>query len=286
MIYIALSIFVASLLFVVFKLFDVFKIDTLQAIVVNYVFAFLVAVFVSDIHISLQEIPSQPWFLGGVFLGFLFITVFQVMAITAQKNGLSVASIAGKMSVVIPIIFGIFWYKESVGVIKIIGILLAVIAVYLASAKNDTGSVKTSSLVYPILLFFGSGTIDTTLKFVEKKYVPESNVPLFLATIFGFAFVFGFLFLMYQVVIGKFKFQLKNLVAGFFLGIVNYYSMEFLLKAFKTDIESSTLFTINNVGVVILTTVFGVLLFKEKLIAKNWIGIAMAIVGILLVSFS
>ena len=60
--------------------------------------------------------------------------------------------------------------------------------------------------------------------------------------------------------------------------------MEFLLKAFKTDIESSTLFTINNVGIVILTTVFALLFFKEKLIKKNWIGIALAGISILLVT--
>jgi len=66
----------------------------------------------------------------------------------------------------------------------------------------------------------------------------------------------------------------------------NYDSMEFLLKAFKTDIESSTLFTINNVGIVILTTVFALLFFKEKLIKKNWIGIALAVFSILLVSFA
>ena len=60
----------------------------------------------------------------------------------------------------------------------------------------------------------------------------------------------------------------------------------FLLKAFKTDIESSTLFTINNVGIVILTTVFALLIFKEKLIKKNWVGIVLAVVSILLVSFA
>jgi uncharacterized membrane protein len=61
--------------------------------------------------------------------------------------------------------------------------------------------------------------------------------------------------------------------------------MEFLLKALQTEgLESSTLFTINNVSVVILTTVFALLLFKEKLIKKNWIGIGLAIISILLVA--
>jgi uncharacterized membrane protein len=87
-----------------------------------------------------------------------------------------------------------------------------------------------------------------------------------------------------QMINGKFKFHWKNIIGGIVLGVPNYYSMEFLLKAFKTDIESSTLFTINNVGIVILTTVFALAFFKEKLIKKNWVGILLAVISILLVA--
>ena len=71
------------------------------------------------------------------------------------------------------------------------------------------------------------------------------------------------------------------------LGIPNYYSIVYLLKALKTEgLESSTLFTLNNVGVVILSTIFGLILFKEKLILKNWIGIIIAVISIFLVASS
>ena len=64
----------------------------------------------------------------------------------------------------------------------------------------------------------------------------------------------------------------------------NYFSIVYLLKALSTDgMESSTAFTLNNVGIVILSTLFGLFIFKEKLIWKNWLGIVIAIVSILLV---
>ena len=135
MIYLVLSILISSLLFVIFKLFDVFKINTLQAIVVNYVIALSFGLGSSNVKLPIEEIPQQPWFIGAFCLGFLFISIFNIMGITAQKNGLSVASVAGKMSVVIPIIFGIIVYNEGVGFVKILGILMALIAVYLSSAK-------------------------------------------------------------------------------------------------------------------------------------------------------
>jgi drug/metabolite transporter (DMT)-like permease len=280
-----LSILVSSFLFVIFKLFDVFKINTLQAIIVNYVIAFSFGVFTSNTAVSITEIPSQNWFLGAFCLGFLFISIFNVMGITAQRNGLSVASVAGKMSVVIPVIFGIIVYNEGVGLIKVIGIIMALIAVYLSSAKSDTSTVKFKNLFFPLLLFVGSGLLDTGLKYVELTSVSDGEEPLFLATIFGCAFILGVFVVIAQLINGKFKFQWKNVLGGIVLGIPNYYSMEFLLKAFKTDLESSALFTINNVGIVILTTIFALFFFKEKLIKKNWIGIALAVVSIILVSF-
>ena len=283
MIFLVLSIIISSLLFVIFKLFDVYKINTLQAIVVNYAIALSFGLVTSATSVSIVEIPKQPWFLGAFCLGFLFISIFNIMGLTAQKNGLSVASVAGKMSVAIPIVFSIIAYNERVSFIKVLGILMALVAVYLSSAKSDSSPVKFKNLLFPLLLFLGSGLLDTGLKFVEKRSVLEGEEPMFLATIFGCAFILGLFVVITQMINGKFKFQFKNILGGILLGVPNYYSMEFLLKAFKTEIKSSTLFTINNVGIVILTTIFALIIFKEKLIKKNWIGIALAIISILLV---
>ncbi|MCD8438872.1 EamA family transporter [Tenacibaculum finnmarkense] len=300
MIYLIISILIASSLFVIFKLFATFKINTAQAIVVNYLIAFLFGFYNSETSTTLLQIPQQSWFIGAFILGILFIAIFNVMGITAQKNGLAVASVAGKMSVAIPIVFGVFLYDESIGLIKIIGVLLALTSVYLASAKSDTASVNLKDLKYPILLFLGSGCIDTLLKYMEISYVSKSAIPMFLATIFGCAFIFGCFFMALQVLKASIldkkiksiqrkqeegKQIIKNIIGGIVLGIPNYYSMAFLIKALKTEgLESSTLFTINNVSVVILTTIFALLFFKEKLVKKNWIGIGLAVISILVVA--
>ena len=285
MFYLLISICISSFLFVIFKLFDVLKINTFQAIVVNYFVAAVLGFYLSNNSVSFQEIPSQPWFLGAFLLGIMFILVFNVMAQTSQKNGLSVASVSSKMSVVIAIVFGVWYYEESLGFVKLFGILLALIAVYLTSVKEKKETTeKQVSLLFPILLFIGSGAIDTSLKFVETTFVQQGGVPLFSATIFGCAFILGMSILLYQMVKGTFRFEFKNILGGILLGVPNYFSIVYLLKALSTDgMESSTAFTLNNVGIVILSTLFGLFIFKEKLIWKNWLGIVIAIVSILLV---
>lgn len=286
MIYLIISILISSLIFVIFKLFAVFNINRVQAIVVNYIVALIAGFYSSETTLNVLEITDKPWFFGAFLLGFLFISIFNVMGITAQRNGLAVASVAGKMSVVIPIVFGIFLYDESIGFVKIIGIILALLAVYLTSAKSDTDSIISfKNLKYPIILFLGSGCIDTLLKYMQNTAVSETAVSMFLSTVFGFAFIIGFLSLMTTFIKKKnIKIHWKSILGGVILGVPNYYSMNFLIKALQTEgLESSTLFTINNVSVVILTTIFALLFFKEKLIKKNWIGIILAIISILLV---
>ena len=285
MFYLLFSICISSFLFVIFKLFDVLKINTFQAIVVNYLTAAILGFYLSNNSVSFQQIPSQPWFLGAFLLGIMFILVFNIMALTSQKNGLSVAYVSSKMSVVIAIIFGVWYYEESIGLVKLIGILLALVAVYLTSIKEKNEIVKKNKdFLFPVLLFFGSGAIDTSLKYVETSFVAEGGVPLFSATIFGCAFVLGVIVLLYQKVKGILSFEFKSILGGVLLGVPNYFSIVYLLKALSTEgMESSTAFTLNNVGIVILSTLFGLFIFKEKLISKNWFGIIIAIVSIILI---
>ena len=286
MIYLLLSIFFSTSLFVIFKYFNIYKVNTLQAIVVNYIVAFVLGMFSANAFGKLSTISSQPWLYGAMFLGFLFVTIFFVMAKTAQNNGVSVASIAGKMSVVVPIIFGIILYNESVTFLKVGGIVIVLIAVYLSSVKEEKSNIK-ASLLFPVLLFLGSGVIDTTLKYVETNFVTQDGVAFFSGSLFGFAAVFGILILLIQQFTSKEKFEIKSIIAGIVLGIPNYYSIVFLIKSLQIkSLESSTLFTINNVGVVVVSTLVGLLLFKENFSLKNKIGVGLAILGIILVTIA
>lgn len=282
MIYLLLSILSSTAIFVLFKLFSKYKIDTLQAIVVNYVTAFACGLLFYDGQIR-PEIVYVNWFSIAIALGFLFIAIFNVMALTAQRNGLSVVSVASKMSVIIPILFGIYIYNESAGLQKVLGIVLALIAVYLTSVKPKTDSGLSKSIFLPILLFIGSGTIDTSV----NHFAPKNDMQLFLAVIFGMAGIIGFIILSYKSIVQKKHFKLKAMPFGIALGIVNYCSMYFLLKALRVDgFESSSIFTINNVVIVAVSTLIGLLLFKERISVNNWIGISIAVISIVLVTLT
>lgn len=287
MIYLLLSIAASTIILILFKLFDRYNVNTLQAIVVNYITACATGILSYNATINIDNITSSKWFFGALALGFLFIATFNVMALTAQRNGLSVASVAAKMSVIIPVVFGIYVYKEGIGAQKILGIILALIAVYLTSVKSKSSFNSNKGLLLPILLFVGSGIIDTSIKYLETTYVAENGIPIFSATIFCFAGLIGIGILTKKVLTKSFKLDIKSIIGGIILGVVNYYSIYFLLKALQFEgIESSTIFTVNNVAIVMLSTIIGLMLFREKIYTKNWIGIAIAMVSIVLVTLA
>ncbi len=285
MLYLVLSILFSSLIFVIFKLFDIYKVETLYAIITNYVVACAVGFFFYHGTATVSEIPTRPWFWGTFLLGFLFIVVFNLMAATAQRAGVSVASVATKMSLVIPVVLGVFLYKENLGPIKIIGIVLALIAVYFTSHKEDSSKTGKKALLLPIMVFLGSGLIDASLKYAQEVYIDETEFPLFSATVFASAAIVGFFIIIVKSFQNPLKVNFKNIVAGIALGVPNYFSIYFLLRALQNqDLTSASVFTLNNVAIVMFSTVLGILLFKEQLSIKNWGGIVLAVISIILVA--
>lgn len=276
--YLTFSILCSSAIFIVFKVFENYKINTFQAIIVNYFTAFAIGITAHKNEINYLDIPNKPWFFGALLLASLFIIVFNLMAITSQKNGVSVAAVAGKMAVIIPVLFGILLYNEEVSLVKIVGVLIGLCAVYLITLKNN---VKKGTLIFPLLLFFGAGIIDTIIKYIQTNYVNSNETNLFSGILFGIAGVLGVI----VYCIKPTAIKVKNIISGIVLGVINYYSIYYILKALENkNMQSAIVFSINNISIVAICTLLGLFVFKEKLTTKNWIGIGIAIISILLIT--
>lgn len=292
MIYLILSIISATCLVLIFKLFEKFKIDTFQAIVINYIVAASVGFFLDDSKISIGAIPHQSWFLNAVIIGILFISLFNVIAITAQKIGIAIASVASKMSLVIPVIFAVYLYDDSMPFMKISGILLAVAGVYLTfrTGKNKGETLppmaKNSKLViFPIIVFIGSGLLDTLFKYTEHHYLVDNDFNMFISSLFSIAAVAGIIVIIPLLLRSKMHIQVKNIIGGIVLGIPNYGSVFFLLKTLEIEnLESSVIFPVNNMGIVGLSAIVAFIFFKEKLTMINWAGIAFSIIAIAMIA--
>ena len=278
-----------SSMLVLFKYFGKYGVNNLQAIIVNYFTAGTLSLIVAhnnDIKINLPEIIYSTYIIPSLIIGFLFIVTFNLLAFGTQKIGIAISTVANKMSMIIPVIIGISLFSEKLGMFKLIGIALAISAIYMTSTKSGKLSFDKKFLPIILLIFFGQGMADGTLSWAQKFSINDENTPLFFASVFLIAGILGSVFLIYETIKNGFKLEFKNLIWGIGLGIPNYLTLHFFVRSLQSPIfESSQVFPIVNMGVIVLTALAGILLFREKLSFFNWGGILVAVLAISLITF-
>lgn len=287
MVYLLLSIVSSTLIFLIFKQFGKYGIDNFQAIVFNYILAALISFFLIDVDVDLGTMFSESWFIVAIITGVMFITMFNLMAITTQKIGVAVTSVASKVSLIIPVFLAVILYGDEMPPIKIAGIIIAVVSVFLTFYSGDKNFNLGRLWILPVVLFLGTGLLDTIMKFSQSALLSEEDFNTFSSVLFFEAAFIGLVVLVFKRMVYGAKIQKKNIIAGVTLGLPNYGSIFFLLQTLEHgNMESSVVFPLNNMSIVVLSAVLAFVLFKEKLSRINWIGIILSVIAIAIISFA
>lgn len=288
MLYLVGSIVFSSWLTLSFKVVEKFGIHNLQAIVFNY-FTCVITGSIINGGFPVEKItftePSFPWAIG---MGTIFVLLFNLVALTAQRLGVTAASVAYKLSLVIPFIFSIYLYDEVNTALKTMGIILALLSIVLTCYRRTESGVHRSGLILllPAVLFLGSGLLDTMIKYVEQSFLDESNNNDYLITAFLSAALVGMVLLSIQLLRKKQTLSWKAVLAGMAIGVPNYFSIWCLVRVLKDfTSNSSAIIPINNMGIVLFSSVMAFVLFREKLSAVNWVGIILSLIAIGLIAF-
>lgn len=284
MIPLTLSVASSSLIFVIFKLFRRFNIDTFQAIVFNYATAFAIGMTLYGNQWSNEYLNQTDWIFAALGAGILFICLFFLMGKSSQLNGVASTSVAVKMSMAASLLAMIIIFGKPLGILNGSGIVLAMLGVFLVSySKSD----KVNSSWMLIVLFLGSGMLDFLLYVVQENLLQGLPDSIFTAIGLGTAGVFGLMILSTQWISGKRKFQWRNVLGGFVLGIPNYFSIYLLLVSYKsTGWSDVTVLSITNVSVVVTSALLGFLAFREQASVRKIVGLISAIFAIALLYLS
>jgi drug/metabolite transporter (DMT)-like permease len=279
MIDLTLSIVFTICLFLFFKEFDRRNINTLQAITFNYLSAGVLSVLLGHSGYSYENVISTDWFLPTFLLGIFFIVMFNVMALTTQRLGVTVGSLASKMSLIIPVLAALLFQGDKWTLLKVIGISIALVSVYLTVKKDEH---QKGPIYLALVLFIGAGLLDTVLSHIQFLYLDSTeSKDYFTSTVFLVAFSIGGLLLVFK----RQRLTIKNITAGILLGIPNYFSIFFVLRSLDS-MESSLVFPILNIGVVILSALIGWGYYKEHLSKLNWLGVVLAISSIYILIYA
>jgi drug/metabolite transporter (DMT)-like permease len=288
MIWLLLSIISATGIYVCFKFIERTGTKLINPIVINYLIA-AIAGFWMNGSVPVNQIISADWLLLGLFQGVLLIVLFFFVGFSSRKAGISVTTVSAKMAVVIPMLFSIIFFKEQAGLLKYISIILAVTAVGLSVYKKQSGTTKASALavVFPIILFFGMGLENSILIYAKEKFINESVSALFSATLFSVALLSGIILMLFKPSVFKGFAKPKTLVLGAILGLFNYGSIYFMLMTLNSGVFSNAVsYGIVNVGIVALTVLTGTVFFKEKLSKLNIVGVSLALITFVILTFA
>lgn len=282
MIYILLSISCSVTVAVLLKLAKRYNIHVLQAVMWNY----LAAIILSYIFFrpELAQLVAVPTTLA-IAIGVLLPVLFLILGASVRNIGIVKSDIAQRLSLFIPILASLYLFGENFGGLKVAGLLVGFLAIVLTLSRKSTVKTETNSYVYPILVFIGFGLIDVMFKKLAlDKSIPYTST---LMVIFCISFIIAAVILGYVVLVRKKKVELINFFCGIVLGCFNFGNILFYMKAHRAMADNpSTVFAAMNMGVIILGSIIGIVLFKEKVSKLNYVGIAMALAAILLITLS
>lgn len=228
-----------------------------------------------------------------LILGGIFGVVTTIQFISMQKalaiGPLSYTQVIVSFSTIIPALSGVLFFNEKIVALQIVGIAFTFISLYLSVGKNK--EEKKSSLkwlAFCLIAFLGTGMIGVMQKIHQSSnYASELNAFLIVAFLVSFILSIA-VALFYKKQFKPCNREQKNdkiivklliitCLSGISIAVNNK------LNLYLSGVmPSAVFFPVVNGGGLVLTTLCSLVLFKEKLNLKQWIGIVFGIVSVVL----
>lgn len=270
MIYLVLAILSSSAISICIKISDKFIKSSTALLLMNYLMCICLSLVYSKPFSGSAPAYGNGFTLAlGIINGFLYLGGFVLLQYNIVKNGLVMASLFSKLGVLVPTLLSVVMFAEVPSVLQVCGLIVAILSIIIINSDKSAEYAGIKSAL--ILLLLINGGADAMSK-VFETYGNAAFENHFLLFTFMSAFALCGILLAYK----KEKIQLAEILFGLVIGIPNFFSSKFMLAALKT-VPAVIAFPTYNISAVVLITLAGCFIFKEKLITKQKI----ALIGIL-----
>lgn len=281
MLFLFLSILCSVTVGVIFKLSRNYNISVIQIVTWNYLFALILCFFTFSPDIKAVD-HSAPWSIY-ISLGILLPSIFILLAASIKHMGIVKTDAAQRLSLFLPLLAAWLIFNEDFNLLKIIAFLIALPALLLILSKPAANS--NNKWIYPAVVLVGFGLIDILFKQIALYTSLPFTSSLFV--IFAIALTLMVVAISYDALIRKTRLTAVNILFGALVGTFNFGNILFYLKAHQAFADNpSTVFAAMNMGVIILGSLLGILVFKEKMSTRNYVGLGLALISIVLIALS
>jgi drug/metabolite transporter (DMT)-like permease len=298
MLFFLLAVVFTVMLYLIMRAYPRYQVDSFHAVVFNYYSCVLTGLFLTpDLRVFSQVQWTSEGTVLTMALGAMFVTAFMLIGLTAQKVSVTATSLAGNMSLVIPVLFGLFVFRNNnkeFTALNYLGLVLALVALALGAIQRSPKASDTANAAngaralwtLPVLTFFATGTNNTLINFLSSKYYPSGQITVFMIIACFGAVVIGTSILVYRIIAYGHKLKLRSVVGGLILGVPNFLSLYFLLLALAAFGNSAAyVFPIYNILTMLVSALAAWVLYKERLNTLNKWGLMLAVVAIVLISY-
>lgn len=277
MIYLILAIVSSSLVSIVMRTSEKHIRGNYGILAVNYCLCAFMAAIYSGVDNLFPKTEGIEFTLGlGIGTGVLYLAGLLLIKINIQKNGVVLSTIFQKLGLLVQLFISIAFFGEKPEVLQVIGIILCLIAViFINFEKEQTGIRFKLGL---LLILIASGLCDGMSKVHEEL----GNANLSEHFLF-YTFTVALLLCIILIIAQKEKIGVAELGFGVLLGVPNFFSCRFLLKALN-DVAAVVAYPTFSVATVVVVTLSGLLVFKERLSKKQWLSMGMILVALVLLN--
>jgi len=215
----------------------------------------------------------------GIITGFLFISSMLLM-----NYGLSIAPVgavlsAFRISIIVPVFFGIYLWDEPMAYSQAAGLLLALVALVLMTPRTETNArfkgFRALGLLAGICLW--QGLSHTSLRSVHYKGLDEVFIQMIMIT-GGTAGLIGICFILLK----KQRPQIPAVKLGLFIGAYNAGALCVIMIALS-KLPGTLFFPVLGCSVVLLDNLFAHFYWNERLNRLAIAGVGIAILSLALV---
>lgn len=283
MTYLFLSVLSSTVIFLTFKVTEKYKVNLIKLITINYLVAAILGFTFNQHQLSIQSALFSKWIQFALLIGVLYILMFFLIGYSTRKSGITVTTIASKLSMVIPILYSMLYFGEENATLKIVGLGMALVAVLLTCYRPIDKTKNIKLIVLPILIFTGTGVTDSIVKYAQSYHIPNHMSLLFPAVVFSTSLITGIIITLLNPKYSLKSITFSEIIGGTVLGVANFGSLYFFIRALNNSkIDSSIVFGLNSLCIVLFSLLFGLILFREKFSKVNFAGIVIAFIAILI----
>lgn len=274
MIYLVLGFVSSALVSIIMRLSGTKVKHNIGMLVMNYLMCTLLALGETKLW---QMGPSLHITAAlGVVNGMFYLVSFVLLQRSVRQNGVVLSATFMKLGLLVSILVSVLFFREIPSWTQGIGFAIALAAIVLINYRKEAGTGKFNMGLLWLLLC--GGMADAMSKIYEEIGWAELS-PNFLFFTFATALPFCFLLMTLKGQrVGKWE-----CIYGLLIGIPNFYSSKFLLRALET-VPAVVAYPVYSVAAILIVTMTGVIVFRERLKNHQWLALVLILAALVLLN--